>query len=296
MCVRCSARPRSWSTAPARTGIDTLRDIGKADVCSRSRSIRTSAARVETARYAKSRGARIVAITDSDLSPLAAFADRTVLVSHRDAVLLSTMAPAFAAVECLAALVAARRGDETLAALARSEQATRGARHLCHSQKAQRSNHDTHPSSHDRPRLSGCRQRAGHLHPRRQRQGLSRCVGRRGGLVPRPFASRRARGVARAARHPRICAYELLHDARRRGTGRRPRQACARRHRSCDVPLRRLGGDRSGAEAGAAIFRRDAASRSGAFSLRGSRAITASRSARSRSAAAHGSASNSGRC
>ena len=32
-----------------------------------------------------------------------------------------TMAPAFAAVECLAALVAARRGPETLAALDESE-------------------------------------------------------------------------------------------------------------------------------------------------------------------------------
>jgi DNA-binding MurR/RpiR family transcriptional regulator len=33
-----------------------------------------------------------------------------------------TMTPAFAAVECLAALVAARRGQETLSALAESEQ------------------------------------------------------------------------------------------------------------------------------------------------------------------------------
>ena len=59
---------------------------------------------------------------------------------------------------------------------------------------------------------------------------------------------------------------------------------------------RRLGGDRGRAQDRAAIFRRDAASRSGDTSSRGGRAITASRSARSRSAAAHGSASNSLRC
>jgi DNA-binding MurR/RpiR family transcriptional regulator len=106
---------------PGATGVDSMRDIGKSDVMVAITVDPYVRGTVETARYAKSRGARIVAITDSDLSPLAAIADRTVLVRTETPSFFHTMAPAFAAVECLAALVAARRGDETLAALAESE-------------------------------------------------------------------------------------------------------------------------------------------------------------------------------
>jgi DNA-binding MurR/RpiR family transcriptional regulator len=103
------------------TGVDSLRTITTADVLLAITVNPYVRGTVETARYAKSRGARIVAITDSDLSPLAAFADQTVLVRTETPSFFHTMAPAFAAMECLAALVAARRGDETLAALAESE-------------------------------------------------------------------------------------------------------------------------------------------------------------------------------
>jgi DNA-binding MurR/RpiR family transcriptional regulator len=106
---------------PGATGVDSLRSIGKSDVMVAITVDPYVRGTVETARYAKSRGARIVAITDSDLSPLAAFADRTILVRTETPSFFHTMAPAFAAVECLAALVAARRGDETLAALAEAE-------------------------------------------------------------------------------------------------------------------------------------------------------------------------------
>lgn len=106
---------------PGATGVDSMRDIGKSDVMVAITVDPYVRGTVETARYARSRGARIVAITDSDLSPLAAIADRTVLVRTETPSFFHTMAPAFAAVECLAALVAARRGDETLAALAESE-------------------------------------------------------------------------------------------------------------------------------------------------------------------------------
>jgi len=106
---------------PGATGVDSLRGIGKSDVMVAITVDPYVRGTVETARYAKSRGARIVAVTDSDLSPLAAIADRTVLVRTETPSFFHTMAPAFAAVECLAALVAARRGEETLAALAKSE-------------------------------------------------------------------------------------------------------------------------------------------------------------------------------
>ncbi len=103
------------------TGVDSLRDINKADVLLAITIDPYVRGTVETARYAKSRGARIIAITDSDLSPLAAFADHALLVRTETPSFFHTMSPAFAAVECLAALVAARRGDKTLAALAESE-------------------------------------------------------------------------------------------------------------------------------------------------------------------------------
>jgi DNA-binding MurR/RpiR family transcriptional regulator len=76
---------------------------------------------LDAARYARSRGARIVAITDSELSPLSALADETIMVQTDTPSFFHTMAPAFAAVECLAALVAARHGPTALATLEASE-------------------------------------------------------------------------------------------------------------------------------------------------------------------------------
>ena len=64
------------------------------------------------------------------MSPLVAFADEAILVRTETPSFFHTMAPAFAAVECLAALVAARRGRETLAALDDKRAATGSLRHL----------------------------------------------------------------------------------------------------------------------------------------------------------------------
>ena len=64
----------------------------------------------------------------------------------------------------------------------------------------------------------------------------------------------------------------------------------------CLFRQRRLGSDRGGAEDGAAVFRRERASRSAAISSRAGRAITATRSARSRPAATNGGARSSSRC
>jgi DNA-binding MurR/RpiR family transcriptional regulator len=72
-------------------------------------------------KYAQARGARIVAITDSELSPLAPQADNMIIVQTETPSFFHTMAPAFAAVECLAALVAARHGPKALATLEASE-------------------------------------------------------------------------------------------------------------------------------------------------------------------------------
>lgn len=107
---------------PGGTGRDALRTIGRKDVLLAITADPYVRETVETARHVKTRGARVVAVTDSELSPLAAVADRVVLIGTESPSFFHTMTPAFAAVECLAALVAARRGKETLSALAESEQ------------------------------------------------------------------------------------------------------------------------------------------------------------------------------
>ena len=107
---------------PGGTGRDSLRTIGRKDVLLAITADPYVRETVETARYVKTHGARVVAVTDSELSPLAAVADRVVLIGTESPSFFHTMTPAFAAVECLAALVAARRGKETLSALAESEQ------------------------------------------------------------------------------------------------------------------------------------------------------------------------------
>jgi DNA-binding MurR/RpiR family transcriptional regulator len=103
------------------TGVDVLRTIGRADVVlavSVKPYVRHT---IEAARYARRRRARVVALTDSELSPLSALADEAILVRTETPSFFHSMTPAFAAVECLAALVAARRGPEALAALEASE-------------------------------------------------------------------------------------------------------------------------------------------------------------------------------
>ncbi len=106
---------------PGATGRDALRMIGRGDVMLAITVDPYNRETVETARYVKSKGARVVAVTDSDLSPIAGFADRSILIRTESPSFFHTMSPAFAVVECLAALVAARRGEETLTALAESE-------------------------------------------------------------------------------------------------------------------------------------------------------------------------------
>jgi DNA-binding MurR/RpiR family transcriptional regulator len=102
-------------------GIDVLRSICRDDVLlaiSVKPYVRHT---VDAAKYARSQNTRIVAVTDSELSPLVALADVTVLVRTETPSFFHTMTPAFAAVECIAALVAARRGPAALAALEASE-------------------------------------------------------------------------------------------------------------------------------------------------------------------------------
>jgi DNA-binding MurR/RpiR family transcriptional regulator len=102
-------------------GIDALRRIGPGDVLFAISVSPYTSLTVQAAAYARERGAAIVALTDSAHSPLAAIADETVLVRTETPSFFHTMTPAFAAVECLAALMTARRGKPALDAIAASE-------------------------------------------------------------------------------------------------------------------------------------------------------------------------------
>lgn len=102
-------------------GVDALRTIGSDDVVLAVSVSPYTRLTVDAVRFARARRSQVVAVTDSTVSPLARVADEVILVGTETPSFFHTMAPAFAAVECLAALVAARKGPGALSALADSE-------------------------------------------------------------------------------------------------------------------------------------------------------------------------------
>jgi DNA-binding MurR/RpiR family transcriptional regulator len=102
-------------------GVDVLRSIKQGDALLAISVRHYVRHTLDAVKYAKAHGARVVAISDSELSPLCALADEAILVQTDTPSFFHTMAPAFAAVECLAALVAARHGPRALATLEASE-------------------------------------------------------------------------------------------------------------------------------------------------------------------------------
>ncbi|MFC4175708.1 MurR/RpiR family transcriptional regulator [Microvirga sp. GCM10011540] len=78
-------------------------------------------ATIDIARYARTQGIPIVAITDSAVSPLAQVARIAVLVSTEGPSFFHAITPAFVVGEILAALVAGQGGEASLQALRRTE-------------------------------------------------------------------------------------------------------------------------------------------------------------------------------
>jgi DNA-binding MurR/RpiR family transcriptional regulator len=107
---------------PGGIATDALRTIGPGDALLAISVKPYTRQTVQAARYADKRGARVIAVTDSEVSPLAAIARETLIVGTETPSFFHTMAPAFAAIECLTALVAARRGAQTVKSLASSEE------------------------------------------------------------------------------------------------------------------------------------------------------------------------------
>ena len=103
------------------TGLDAIRDAGKADALLVASVEPYARATIEAARYAADRDVPVVALTDSEVSPLAQIAANTILVATNSPSFFHTMTPLLAVAEILAALVAGRGGAKALAALEHTE-------------------------------------------------------------------------------------------------------------------------------------------------------------------------------
>jgi len=103
------------------TGLDAIRDAGRADVLLAASVEPYARATVEGARYAAAQGVPVVALTDSEVSPLAQLASVTILVATDSPSFFHATTPMLAVAEILAALVAGRSGQKALDALTKTE-------------------------------------------------------------------------------------------------------------------------------------------------------------------------------
>lgn len=102
-------------------GFDALGDLSPADTLVALSIAPYTASTVEAVGYAVERGALVIAVSDSRAAPITRNASVTIIVPTETPSFLQTMTPAFLVVECLAALVAARRGQRAIDAIARAE-------------------------------------------------------------------------------------------------------------------------------------------------------------------------------
>jgi len=103
------------------TGLDAIRDAGPDDVLLAASVEPYARATIEAARYVAAAGVPVVALTDSEVSPLASLSVATILVATESPSFFHTMTPLLAVAEILAALVAGNGGQNALAALERTE-------------------------------------------------------------------------------------------------------------------------------------------------------------------------------
>ena len=103
------------------TGLDAIRDAGKGDVVLAASVEPYARATIEGARYAHRQGVPVVALTDSEVSPLAQIAVSIIPVATESPSFFHSMTPLLAVAEILAALVAGRSGQKALDALTRTE-------------------------------------------------------------------------------------------------------------------------------------------------------------------------------
>lgn len=102
-------------------GLDALGELTPSDALIAVSIAPYTTQTVEAVAYAAERGVQVIAVTDSRAAPIARPASVSIIVPTETPSFLHTMTPAFIVVECLAALVAARRGQAAVDAIARAE-------------------------------------------------------------------------------------------------------------------------------------------------------------------------------
>ena len=106
----------------AATGADALARATSRDVLLVASVLPYTRMTVELAEYAVEQGLRVVAITDSEVAPLAQIAQHSVIVPTDSPSFFHAMSPAFVIAEVLGALIAGRGGEDALATLRHTDQ------------------------------------------------------------------------------------------------------------------------------------------------------------------------------
>jgi len=104
----------------AATGTDALARATSRDVLLVASVLPYTRLTVELAEYAVERGMAVVAITDSEVAPLAQIAQHVIIVPTDSPSFFHAMSPAFA--EVLGAIIAGRGGDDALATLKHTDE------------------------------------------------------------------------------------------------------------------------------------------------------------------------------
>jgi DNA-binding MurR/RpiR family transcriptional regulator len=105
----------------AATGADALARATSRDVLLVASVMPYTRLTIELAEYAVEQGITVVAITDSEVAPLAQIARHAVIVPTDSPSFFHAMSPAFAVAEVLGAVIAGRGGDDALATLRHSD-------------------------------------------------------------------------------------------------------------------------------------------------------------------------------
>src|SRR6202790_736381 len=105
----------------AATGADALARATSRDVLVVASVMPYTRLTIELAEYAVAQGIAVVAITDSEVAPLAQLAQHVVIVPTESPSFFHAMSPAFAVAEVLGAVIAGRGGDDALASLRHSD-------------------------------------------------------------------------------------------------------------------------------------------------------------------------------
>lgn len=101
---------------------DTLRDIGAGDVLFAISNTPFSRETVQAAQYARKKGATIVAISDTEISPIVSPGDRNLMIRNVSPTFFPSASASIALVESLIAIMISKGGEELVETVAQSKE------------------------------------------------------------------------------------------------------------------------------------------------------------------------------